>query len=117
MLMVICLLGLTQASFAQTKDEIAAQRVSSMEQVVAASKTAGLDEKQIQKVKEIIQNLYKKQDDIKADTTLTAEDRTKKLKDANAEKDWKVRNIMGDKYLAYADARKKMVADAAAKKP
>ena len=115
-LMFACIAGFALASFAQTKEDITTQRANSIEQVVTGCKTASLDEKEIQKVKEIIQNLHKKQDQIKADTSLTAEAKAQKFKEANAEKDWKIKNAMGDKYMAYVDARKKMAADAAAKK-
>ncbi len=117
----VCIAGFALVSFAQNttpaKADVAAQRASSLDQMVSASKTAGLDEKQINKAKEVLENLYKKQDEIKSDTTLTTEARTKKLKDANADKDWKLQYAMGDKWLAYVEARKKMAAEAAAKKP
>lgn len=117
MLLLVCLVGLTQVSFSQSKEAIATQRANGIEQLVVGCKTAGLDEKQTQKAKEIIQNLYKKQDEIKADTSLTTEIKVQKLKEANAEKDWKIKYAMGDKYLAYVEARKKMATEAAAKKP
>lgn len=116
-LMLVCLVGFTQVSFSQTKEEVAAQRASSIEQSVAASKAVGLDDKQAQKIKEILQNLFKKQDEIKGDSSLNAEGRTKKLKEANADKDWRLKYVIGDKWQEYADARKKMIADATAKKP
>jgi hypothetical protein len=115
-LMLVCLVGLTQVSFAQTKDEIAAQRANSIEQAVTGAKTAGLEEKQIKKVKEVLENLFKKQDEIRSDSSLTTETRTKKLKDANADKDWRMQYAMGDKWQAYVEARKKLAAEAAAKK-
>lgn len=116
MLMLVCLVGLTQASFAQTKEEIIAQRANSIEQAVTGAKTAGLEEKQIKKVKEVLENLFKKQDEIKGDTTLTPDARAKKLKEANADKDWRLKYAIGDKWEAYVEARKKMAAEAAAKK-
>jgi len=116
-LMLVCLVGLTKASFAQAKDEVAAQRAASLEQAVAASKTIGLDDKQIQKIKEVLQNLFKKQDEIKSDTSLNVEAKAKKLKDAYADKDWRMKYVIGDKWQEYAEARKKILAEAAAKKP
>ncbi len=116
----VCLLGFATANFAQTpttvKPEVAAQRAKNIDQLVAACKTAGLDEKQTEKAKTIIENLYKKQDEIQNDATLTPEEKKQKLKDANGEKDWKIKNAMGDKYMAYVEARKKMAAEAAEKK-
>jgi hypothetical protein len=98
----------------QTKEEKATVRSKNLEQILTASKMAGLDEKEIGKVKVVIENLYKKQDEINSDESLTPEVRKEKLKAANGEKDWKVKNIMGDKFMAYVEARKKLVADAAA---
>jgi hypothetical protein len=118
MLILVCLVGFTQVSFSQTKEEIVAQRAKSVEQAVTGAKMAGLEEKQIAKVKETLETLFKKQDEIRSDSTLTPDDRAKKLKDANGAKDWKLKNTIGDKWEAYIEARKKIAAEAAAaKKP
>jgi hypothetical protein len=114
------MLSFATANFAQnatpSKEEVATIRAKNLEQIVAASKTAGLDEKTIAKVKTIIEDLYKKQDAINGDASLTPEAKKEKLKAANGEKDWKLQNAMDDKWTAYVDARKKLIADAAAKK-
>lgn len=114
------MVGFTTANFAQNtpaaKEDIATVRAKNLTQIVAASKNAGLNEKEVAKVKTIIENLYKKQDEINGDASLTPEARKEKLKAANAEKDWKLQNAMGDKWLAYVEARKKLIAEAAANK-
>lgn len=119
-LVFVCMLSFATANFAQnatpSKEEVATIRAKNLEQIVAASKTAGLDEKTIAKVKTIIEDLYKKQDAINGDASLTPEAKKEKLKAANGEKDWKLQNAMDDKWTAYVDARKKLIADAAAKK-
>lgn len=108
-LLFVCLLGFSTANFAQTKEEVAAQRATSFEQMTAAAKEVGLEEKQIAKLKAIFEELFKTQDEIKADATLTAEQRKEKLTKANEKKDWKVQNLLGDKYKAYGEARKRIM--------
>ncbi len=114
-----CMLGLVTANFAQNttpaKDDVATVRAKNLDQIVAACKQVGLDDQKIAKAKAIIENLYKKQDDINGDSSLSADEKKQKLKDANADKDWRMKNLMGDKYKEYSEARKKMIADAAAK--
>ena len=62
----VCMIGITTTNFAQnatqTEEQKAAMRAKNTEQIAVASKMAGLDEKEIGKVKVIIENLYKKQD-------------------------------------------------------
>jgi Skp family chaperone for outer membrane proteins len=103
-------LVITATSFAQmSKEQVAAQRAKSLLQVSTAAKDAGLDEKQLEKVKATLETLFKKQDEAYADSTLTPDARKEKLKKANEEKDWKLKNTMGDKWDAYVEARKKLV--------
>ena len=59
-------------------------------------------------MKEIMEALFKKQDEIKADAVLTPEEKKEKLKAANGEKDWKVQKLLGDKIKAYGEARKRL---------
>lgn len=119
-LMIVCMVGFVTANFAQNapvaKEDIATVRAKNLTQIVTAAKNAGLNEKEVTKVKTIIENLYKKQDEINADTSLTHEAKKEKLKAANAEKDWKLQNAMGDKWMTYVEARKKLIAEAAANK-
>jgi hypothetical protein len=114
-----CMLGFVTANFAQNTtpatDDVATVRAKNLDQIVAACKQVGLDDQKIAKAKAIIENLYKKQDDINGDSSLSADEKKQKLKDANADKDWRMKNLMGDKYKEYSEARKKMIADAAAK--
>jgi len=114
-----CMLGFVTANFAQNttpaKDDVATVRAKNLDQIVAACKQVGLDDQKIAKAKAIIENLYKKQDDINGDSSLSADEKKQKLKDANADKDWRMKNLMGDKYKEYSEARKKMIADATAK--
>ncbi len=115
-----CMFTFATASLAQnappSKEQMAAMRSKNLVQVEAAGKMAGLDEKQIGKLKGIIEEIYKKQDEIAKDTTLTPDARKQKLKDANAAKDWKVQNLLGDKLKEYGEARKKLNEEAAANK-
>jgi len=105
------LIGITSKDFAQNanqpKEDLAGIRAKNLTQVLTASKTAGLDAAQVEKVKAIIEGLYKKQDEINNDASLSADAKKEKLKQANADKDWKIQNAMGEKYQAYVDARKK----------
>jgi hypothetical protein len=116
----VCLFGLATASVAQnptpTKEDIQAQRTVSLEQVATAAKEVGVVEKDIVKLKTVFENLFKKQDQIRADSTLTPEVKKEKLKEANADKDWKVQQILGSKLSAYTEARKRLMAEAASKK-
>lgn len=120
LLAFICVLGFSLSGFAQnpepTKEEIAAQRAASLEQVATAAKEIGLDDQKTVKLKTIFENLFKKIDEIKADGTLTPEARAEKLKAANADKDWRVKDLLGDKFKAYTEVRKRLMAEAAAKK-
>lgn len=119
-LSLIGILGFSFSVFAQNpepaKEAIAAQRAESLEQVAAAAKEVGLDEQKTVKLKTIFENLFKKIDEIKADGSLSAEARNEKLKAANADKDWRVKDLLGDKYKAYSEVRKRLMAEAAAKK-
>jgi hypothetical protein len=117
-LLVFCMLGMVFNSVAQnpapSNEELKIQRAASLEQMTAAAKEAGAAAKEIEKLTIVFENLFKKTDAIKADATLTPEAKKEQLKAANAEKDWKVKNVLGDKYTAYSEARKRMVAAAAA---
>jgi hypothetical protein len=112
--------GITASGFAQNnlpkKEDIQAQRAVILEQVTAAAKEVGSEDKQVGKLKAIFENLFKKQDEIRADSVFTKEVKTQKLKEANSEKDWKVKSLLGDKYTAFAEVRKRQMAEAAAKK-
>ncbi len=120
LLVLMYVLSFSVAGFAQTaeptKEEILAQRAVSLEQVSTAAKEVGLDERKTVKLKTVFENLFKKIDEIKADGTLTPEAKKEKLKAANADKDWRVKDILGDKYKAYSEVRKRLMAEAAAKK-
>lgn len=119
-LVFVCMLGLATAVFAQNSqpknEDIQAQRAAILEQVTGAAKEVGSGEEQIAKLKAIFENLFKKQDQIKADSTLTPDAKKEKQKEANSEKDWKVKNLMGEKYEAYAEVRKKLMNEANQKK-
>lgn len=119
-LLLIGMLGLATADFAQktepAKGDIQAQRTAILEQVTAAAKEVGSGEEKLAKLKAIFEDLFKKQDQVKADSTLTPDARKEKLKEANTEKDWKVKNLMGEKYEAYAEVRKRLMNEAAPKK-
>jgi hypothetical protein len=108
----VILLFSALTNFAQTKEEIQAQRATSLEQMTKAAKEVGVEDKKIEKLKAVFEELFKTQDEIKADTTLTPEQRKEKFKTANEKKDWKVQNILGDKLKAYAEARKRIMEDA-----
>ncbi|MFY7898956.1 MAG: hypothetical protein ACOVNY_02155 [Chitinophagaceae bacterium] len=99
-------------NFAQTAEEVKAQRATSLEQMAAAAKEVGLDEKQTTKLKAIFEELFKTQDEVKADATLTPDQRKEKLTKANEKKDWKVQNLFGDKYKEYVAARKRIIEEA-----
>jgi hypothetical protein len=119
-LIFACILGMAGSNFAQTPipsdEEIRMQRAASLEQMASAAKEVGSTDKEIAQLKTVFENLFKKNDEIKADATLTPEAKKEKLKAANAEKDWKVKNILGDKLKAYSEARKRLMAEAEAKK-
>jgi hypothetical protein len=118
----LCLFSVTTFTNAQnandSKGDMEAQRAKQLEQVVSASKTAGLSDVEIEKVKTIIAVFRQKQADINNDTTIVVEEKKTKLKEANAEKDWKIQNLMGkDRYKLYADARKKIAVEEASQAP
>lgn len=105
-------LGIATINYAQTTEEVKAQRATSMEQMAKAAKEVGVEDKKIEKLKAVFEELFKTQDEIKADATLTPEQRKEKLKAANEKKDWKVSNILGDKLKAYSEARKRLIEEA-----
>ncbi|MFY8126908.1 MAG: hypothetical protein ACOVMM_00910 [Chitinophagaceae bacterium] len=105
-------LSVASTTFAQSDDQIKAQRATSFEQMTKAAKEVGVEDKKIEKLKAVFEELFKTQDEIKADATLTPEQKKEKLKAANEKKDWKVSNLLGDKLKAYADARKRIVEEA-----
>ncbi len=119
-LVFVAILSMLVVSIAQntkpTKAEIQVQRNTNLENTTIAAKEAGLNEKELEKLKTIFENLYKKQDEIYDDTTLMKDVRKEKLKEANDAKDWKVKSLFGDRYTAYVDARKRIIAEAALKK-
>jgi uncharacterized protein HemX len=106
------ILGITTTNFAQTPEEVKAQRATSLQQITQAAKEVGLEEKKFEKLKAVFEELFKTQDEVKADASLTPEQRKEKLKAANEKKDWKVSNILGDKLKAYAEARKRIIEEA-----
>lgn len=83
-LIVICLVNFAFTNFAQNsapvKEDIATVRAKNLEQIATACKSVGLDEKQTAKAKLIIENFYKKQDEINNDASLTPEAKNKSLK-------------------------------------
>ena len=103
--------GISLAGFSQNttpaNEQLDPQVAKNLEKVAAASRTAGLSDSEIEKVKTVILNLEKKKAEIKADACLTTEEKEAKMKEANAEKDRKIKNIMGDRYQAYVEERKK----------
>jgi hypothetical protein len=105
-------LGITTTNFAQNADEVKAQRAKSLEQMGKAATEVGLEEKKVEKLKAVFTDLFKTQDEVKADATLTPEARKEKLTKANELKDWKVQNLFGDKYQAYVEARKRIIEEA-----
>lgn len=105
-------LGVASTNFAQTPEELKAQRAKSLEQMTKAAAEVGVDEKKAEKLKAVFEELFKTQDEIKADATLTPEQKKEKLKAANEKKDWKMSNILGDKYKAYGEARKRIIEEA-----
>ena len=111
-LVLLLMLGFVTVNFAQSKEEVQAQRATSLEQMTKAAKEVGVEDKKIEKLKAVFEELFKTQDEIKADTTLTPEQRKEKFKTANEKKDWKVQNILGDKLKPYAEARKRIMEDA-----
>ncbi len=119
-LLLVCTLSIMVIAFAQdvkpTNEEIKIQRATSIKQMTTAAKEVGSTEPEIAKLKTIFESFFAKQDEIKADLTLTPEVRTTKLKEANSSKDWKVKNLLGDKFTAYASARKRISAEATPKK-
>jgi helix-turn-helix protein len=119
-ILFICLLGIVSISNGQTveptKEQIAAQRLETLEQIGVAAKEVGLEDKKTVKLKEVFENLYKNIDSIKANATLTDIEKKEKLKAANGEKDWKIKNLLGDKLKAFNDVRKRLIAEALAKK-
>ncbi len=119
-LLLVCTLSIMVIAFAQdvkpTNEEIKIQRATSIKQMTTAAKEVGSTEPEIAKLKTIFESFFAKQDEIKADSTLTPEVRTTKLKEANSSKDWKVKNVLGDKFTAYASARKRILAEATPKK-
>lgn len=112
---LVCMVSFTLASQAQTATPTAYE-AAQLEQISSACKTAGLTEEQTTKVKAIITECWKKNADTKADATLDAEAKKAKLKENNDAKDWKLQNLMKDKYKAYAEARKKLIEEAKAAK-
>jgi hypothetical protein len=115
-LTILCAICFLLETNAQTQAEITAQRTISIEQIATAAKEVGLDDKKTQKLKTAFADLYKTQDEIKADTTLTAEQRKIKLNAANEKKDWHVKFILGDKVKQFAEIRKRLISEAEAKK-
>jgi hypothetical protein len=118
-LLLVFTLSMMVIAFAQdvkpTNDEIKIQRATSIEQMRTAAKEVGSTDAEIAKLKTIFESFFAKQDEIKADLTLTPEVRTTKLKEANASKDWKVKNVLGSKITAYSIARKRILAEATKK--
>lgn len=105
-------LSVAVTTFAQSDEQLKAQRATSFEQMTKAAKEVGVDDKKIEKLKAVFEELFKTQDEVKADATLTPEQKKEKLKAANEKKDWKVSNLLGDKLKAYAEARKRIIEEA-----
>ncbi len=110
---IMCVFAVLSISFAQTSAPNAFE-AKQLEQITTACKTAGLTDEQIAKAKTIITDCWKKNAEVKADATLDAEAKKTKLKENNDMKDWKIQNLMKDKYKAYVEARKKLAVEAKA---
>jgi len=114
-LIIVFLLAFTTTCFAQnpaSQDDVQKQRALSVTQMAAAATEVGVVEKDVVKLKATFEDLFKKVELIKADSTLTPEAKKEKLKAANAEKDFKVKYILGDKMKAYTEVRKRLISEA-----
>lgn len=70
----------------------------------------GLKEDQAKQAREVIQAAMQKSNELKADNTVSEEDKKTKKEAINEEKDTKLKEILGDKYKAWKEIRKKQKA-------
>jgi hypothetical protein len=77
------------------------------EHLVSSFKDAGLTEDEIKRSQEVIENAMQKSNDLKADKTMTDEERKTKKDAINDEKNSKLKDIMGEKYKTWNEIRKK----------
>lgn len=122
---LMLLAGLSFAANAQqtekpqlSKEEKAKLKQKQEDELNAAFKEVGLTEEQIKQYKEVTAEANKKSNAVKADATLTDEQKEAKRKEINSEKNDKLKEIMGaDKYKQFNAIRKKQKEAAAAVAP
>jgi hypothetical protein len=91
-----------------SKEEKAKQKMKQDEDMAAAFKEVGLSEDQIKQIKEVNAVSGKKSSEIKKDDSLSDEAKKEKSKEVTAEKNKKLKEIMGEeKFKQYNDIRKK----------
>lgn len=98
----------TEAKSEMSKEEKAKQKMKQEEEMAAAFKEIGLTEDQIKQVKEVNAVSGKKSSEIKKDDSLSDEVKKEKSKEVTAEKNKKLKEIMGEeKFKQFNDIRKK----------
>ena len=101
-----------------SKEEKAKLKQKQEDELNAAFKEVGLTEEQIKQYKEVTAEANKKSNAVKADATLTDEQKEVKRKEINSEKNDKLKEIMGaDKYKQFNAIRKKQKEAAAVVAP
>ncbi|MBL0355761.1 MAG: hypothetical protein IPP72_02215 [Chitinophagaceae bacterium] len=117
-IMIICSLFLFAAvTHAQeaakvelTKEKKAELKKMKEEHLTASFTDAGLTEEQIAQARATIEGAMQKSNELKADKTITGEEKELKKKAINEEKNSKLKEIMGDKFKPWNEIRKKQKA-------
>ena len=98
------------AKVEMSKEKKTAFKKMKEEHLIASFTEIGLKEDLVKQAREVIQAAMQKSNELKADNTLTDEEKKTKKVAINDEKNAKLKEIMGDKYKAWTDVRKKQKA-------
>ncbi|MFP5040982.1 hypothetical protein [Parasediminibacterium sp. JCM 36343] len=92
-----------------TKEEKAKMKQRRDEELATTFKEAGLTDDQSKQAKDAQDDYNTKMHDLKKDATMSDDDKKTKMKDLKDAQVAKLKEIMGDKYKAWVESRKKMM--------
>lgn len=94
-----------------SKEKKAEMKKMKEEHLTASFKDAGLTEDQVKQARTTIETAMQKSNELKADKTITEDEKELKKKAINEEKNSKLKEILGDKFKIWNEIRKKQKAE------
>ncbi len=94
-----------------SKEKKAELKKMKEEHLATSFKEADVTDEQARQVKQAMEDAQEKSNQLKADNSLKDEEKEAKKKEINEEKNQKIKDILGDKFKAWNEIRKKQKAE------